>query len=176
MNTTDIENLIEKYLEGDTSLEEEQKLRNYFLEEEVPKHLVALKAQFLYYNNAAEEYIETPDFEERLMKSLDEENTSDSHEAKTIKLETKRKSMWYSISAVAATIVIVIAAYFFIYDDEPALQNTYDNPEAAYETTRAALFYVSQKMNLGVKHCSEVSKINESVNKVFKDKQSQGDL
>ena len=176
MNTTDIEKLIEKYLEGETSLEEEQKLRNYFLEEEVPKHLVPLKAQFLYYTNAAEEQISSSDFEERLIKSLDEENTAESQDAKTIKLETKRKSLWYSISAVAATIVIVLASYFFLYDDEPALQNTYDNPETAYETTRAALFYVSQKMNLGVKHCSEVSKINESVNKVFKNKQSQGDL
>lgn len=48
MNTEKIEQLLEKYFEGETSLEEEKLLRNHFQNEEVPEHLQSYRDQFGY--------------------------------------------------------------------------------------------------------------------------------
>ncbi len=48
MNTERIEQLLDKYFEGETSLEEEKLLRDYFKNEEVPEHLQSYRGQFAY--------------------------------------------------------------------------------------------------------------------------------
>lgn len=48
MNTEKIKELLEKYFEGETSLEEEQLLRDYFQNQEVPDELKSYRDQFAY--------------------------------------------------------------------------------------------------------------------------------
>jgi hypothetical protein len=48
MDTKKIEQLLEKYFEGETSLEEEKMLRNYFATEDIPDHLTSYRDQFRY--------------------------------------------------------------------------------------------------------------------------------
>ncbi|QDK80402.1 HEAT repeat domain-containing protein [Spirosoma sp. KCTC 42546] len=48
----DIEKLLEKYYEGETSLQEEKQLRQFFQQEAVPAHLQSHAAQFSYFANA----------------------------------------------------------------------------------------------------------------------------
>lgn len=48
MNTEKIKQLLDKYFEGESSLEEEQLLRNYFQNREVPDHLKSYRDQFGY--------------------------------------------------------------------------------------------------------------------------------
>ena len=50
----DINVLIEKYFEGLTSLDEEQKLRDYFQQENVPQHLEIYKSLFQYFTSERE--------------------------------------------------------------------------------------------------------------------------
>ncbi|UFH54013.1 HEAT repeat domain-containing protein [Spirosoma sp. KNUC1025] len=47
----DIEKLLEKYYEGETSLAEEKQLRNYFQQETIPTHLQPHAEQFRYFAN-----------------------------------------------------------------------------------------------------------------------------
>ena len=51
----DIEQLIEKYYEGETTLEEEQQLRAFFLSENVPAHLENEAKQFWYFAQTRKE-------------------------------------------------------------------------------------------------------------------------
>ncbi|MCE7062017.1 HEAT repeat domain-containing protein [Dyadobacter sp. CY343] len=51
-----IEKLLEKYYEGETSVEEERELKRFFREESVPKDLESHAAQFGYFAAAREEY------------------------------------------------------------------------------------------------------------------------
>jgi hypothetical protein len=51
----DIEKLLEKYYEGDTSLEEERVLKQFFQNGEVPEHLLSHAAQFGYFAQARKE-------------------------------------------------------------------------------------------------------------------------
>lgn len=51
----DIEKLLEKYYDGETSLEEERALKQFFQSSEVPEHLQSHAAQFGYFANARKE-------------------------------------------------------------------------------------------------------------------------
>lgn len=51
----DIEKLLEKYYDGETSLEEERALKQFFQSGDVPKHLRSHAAQFGYFANARKE-------------------------------------------------------------------------------------------------------------------------
>jgi hypothetical protein len=51
----DIEKLLEKYYEGETSVEEEKELKKFFQREDVPEHLQSHAAQFVYFVEAKKE-------------------------------------------------------------------------------------------------------------------------
>lgn len=50
MNTERIEQLLDKYFDGETSLEEEKELREFFQQDEIPNHLKSYTDQFSYIN------------------------------------------------------------------------------------------------------------------------------
>lgn len=54
MKTEKIEQLLEKYFDGETSLEEEEQLRDFFRQDEIPDHLQNYADQFLYLEHAGE--------------------------------------------------------------------------------------------------------------------------
>ncbi|CAA0141688.1 hypothetical protein [Tenacibaculum maritimum] len=58
MELANIEKLIEKYLNGETTLEEETVLKNYFLSEEVAPHLQEYQVLFEYFKVSKEEFCE----------------------------------------------------------------------------------------------------------------------
>ena len=51
----DIEKLLEKYYEGETSLEEEKQLRAFFQDDAIPEHLQSHAAQFRFFSDARKE-------------------------------------------------------------------------------------------------------------------------
>ena len=91
-----IEDLISKYLEGETTPEEEKYLREYFSKEDVTAELVHYKYLFGFY---AEEknYELSKDFDNRLLESINKTNV--------IKLRNYRPILRYS--AIAAIILII---------------------------------------------------------------------
>lgn len=52
----DIEKLLEKYYEGETTLEEEKQLRQFFQDKDVPVHLQSHSAQFSYFADARDQH------------------------------------------------------------------------------------------------------------------------
>ena len=55
MDYKEIEQLLERYWQGDTSLNEEQTLRQFFLSNQVPAHLERYRALFAYQQMAQTE-------------------------------------------------------------------------------------------------------------------------
>lgn len=51
----DIEKLLEKYYEGETTLEEEKQLRAFFQDDDIPEHLQSHAAQFRFFSDARKE-------------------------------------------------------------------------------------------------------------------------
>jgi hypothetical protein len=70
----------------------------------------------------------------------------------------------FSLSGLAAGLLVVITlytGYFRNEDSRLAIQDTYENPQDAYEEAKRTLAYVSAKLNTGtdeLKHVQQVSK------------------
>ena len=72
-----IEQLLERYWACETSLKEEQILRTFFQQEDVPAHLMAYKAVFDVQQEQAEASL-SEDFDARMLQMVDEQSTVNS--------------------------------------------------------------------------------------------------
>ena len=103
MNYQYIEQLLERYWDCQTTLEEEQILRSFFKQEDVPEHLMQYAPFF------ALEAVEKgeklgEDFDKRLLAMTEEENKT--VVAKQIKL-TRRLAPFFKAAAVVAVILTI---------------------------------------------------------------------
>lgn len=157
MNLNEIEALLKRFYDGESSLDEEQRLRGYFNQEIIPDHLSSHQEQFRYYNFAREEKIPQSDLESDLIKRINQVNTG--------KTYGKRHRAFYFVTGIAASILIFIGIYFqFIADHNNtaySMEDTYEDPEAAYAEAKKALLIVSEKFNAGVNDFNKFSSFNQ---------------
>jgi hypothetical protein len=120
MELVNVEKLIEKYENAETTLQEEQLLKEYFQQTDVPYHLLEYKAMFNYFDESSAERF-----------------------TKTIPLKTNRPVWkWLSVAAVA---LIMISVYTF---NKTELSEQ-EKAEMAYQETQKALNLISQNLNRG---------------------------
>ena len=71
MNSPKIEKILERYFQGESSLQEEQTLREFFSQDKLPAHLAELKDQFMMFGDEAGR--ELPgSFDDRLFEMISE--------------------------------------------------------------------------------------------------------
>ena len=142
MKIPEIEILLAKYYEGKTSLDEENVLRRYFSESEVPEHLQPDRDLFLgLVADKTREPIHI-DFERDILGVVEETKAAKEVHKRSI------PQRLYWISGIAASLMLIIASYFFLQSN--SMQDTYSNPQLAYNETKKILSYVSTKMNKGL--------------------------
>lgn len=130
--------LLDKYWEGETSLEEEQNLRSYFASSQVAEEFLPFSPLFNYYQEA--QHV-------RMNKEIKPPELP--------QISRKTVSLRWLIN-VAASLVIFIAMFFINRyskapaTDQYAYQDTYQDPQQAYDEVKKALLFVSTKMNKGV--------------------------
>jgi hypothetical protein len=148
-----IENLIDKYFEGETSIAEENELKVYFSSSDVAQHLKQFQPIFGYFSQAKEQQFtqEIP----LLTKSRD-----------------KKQSivMWLSI---AASVVVMLGVGTFMYFESNKSEQFVactpeDNPELALEQTQKALALVSEHLNTGIESVGYLNEYENTKNKIFK--------
>ncbi|HET8854524.1 MAG TPA: hypothetical protein VFM60_01260 [Salinimicrobium sp.] len=138
-----IEDLLEKYFEGETTLKEENMLREYFCSADVADHLRSHIPMFRFFSAAREE---------RLDK----------------KLSYKReKKQVYSFVAAAASVVLV-AGLFLGQREEISQLGSYEDPQLALEKTKQTLHMVSQLMNSGKEDLIYIKEFNTTKNSFLK--------
>ena len=143
MESAVIENLLDRYFEAKTTVEEENKLRNYFSSDVVAPHLQGYAPLFGYFE------------EERQEKFPGAINY------------TASKKKVYSWVAVAASIMIIFGAT--LQEDQSRAEfGTYEDPEVALQKTREALQMVSHLMNDGTEELSYLQEFNYTTNKITK--------
>lgn len=146
MVLNDIEKLLEKYDLGETTLREEQALRAYFSENEVPEYLKSYGLMFQYFEQTKQEYT-----------------------AKEVPLKPKKSNVYKWIS-IAAAAVLMFGLY--ISKPEPVKtdlsQLSQDEKELYYKTIEA-LDLVSTQLNKGKQQIgildAMASSYNEGVEK-----------
>ena len=156
MNREQIKALLEKYYNGETSLEEEKQLQRYFTGNEVDEKFTEDRAIFIYTTEKANETNQLPDLGNEIWDNIEKKEN--------IKQLKNRKLYHYSLS-IAASIAILVVSFFFITNEinkqsTVSFNDTYENPELAYLQAKEALLYVSSKLNSGTEHLKPIQKIN----------------
>jgi len=137
MVLNNIEKLLEKYENGETSLKEEQQLKNYFSQETVEPHLEMYKPMFAYFSvNQKEQF------------------------TKDIPLKMKRvfDYKWLSVAAVA---VLMIGFYFKSLNNTKEELGTYDDPQMAYNEVVKSLAMISTQFNKGTSTVGYLNEVNK---------------
>ena len=98
-----IEQLLENYFACTTTLQEEQILRSFFSQEDVPAHLIQYAALFSYETEAKEETL-GEDFDERMMARIEAVEPTKKQATKThiVKLTTRHFTPFFKAAAVVA--------------------------------------------------------------------------
>ena len=144
-----IEALLEHYYDAQTSEAEEQRLKDFFLHEEVPVHLQAEKEMFLQLQAT-----DVPEgLEERLSQSID--RWGKKH--RTLRLQ------W--IGSIAASLLLLFGAGWYL--QEPPRKDTCATPEEAYAEAQRALVMFSTALNKGMKQMDTLHETTERVEKIF---------
>jgi len=152
MDYKEIEQLLENYWQANTTLQEEEKLRNYFCYGVVAEHLKQYKPLF---QNVAES------------KSIaDNALLNEEFDQQMIaKIKNHEKSGWWQLLnqpvKIAASIIIVFTVGWVVYWQSPRAtvednnHVTISDPQQAYKETKKALLMISVNLNKGKKHAIE---------------------
>jgi hypothetical protein len=162
MNTSEIEVLLERFFEGNTSLGEEKILRDFFNGERVPDHLKMHKPLFTYFNDEAIEEISNRDFEQKLTSLINEIPV----ESPVVR-KLQARSRFIFISSIAAGFLLLIGLFFTLKNDvyEGKLAQTeHTSPEIAYAEASEALMMVSGNLNNGLKHVERLTMVGKAMN------------
>lgn len=158
MNLQKIRLLLDKYELGETSISEEQELKRYFENEEIPIHLAVYKDLFVFYNQAGKEEIEDPHFDEKILKAIYQKETTESNRfVRTRKL--------YTVVGIAASIIIMVG-FYFLFQAQTQTRDTFDDPQVAYLETKKILLKVSGNLNSGVGELANMKEINNGLNEL----------
>lgn len=143
-----IEQLLERYWQCQTSVWEEQILRSFFSQEEIPVHLLPYKEVFAYQQVQKEIKI-SEDFEERMLALVDVPVVK----ARRMTLTTRFMPLMKAAAMVAMVLTLGnVAQRSFFADDEldynyETYKDTYKDPQMAYEQLSSAIMKVSEGIN-----------------------------
>jgi len=163
MEYQEIEELLNRYFEGETTLEEEALLKEYFSQPRLPVEQRQMQEMFSYF---AEANLETaPPY--NVTQELD---TLIENEWKKESVNRFRRVLAWAGSA-AAVLVISFGLFQYLNKPEPVVKDTFKDPKLAYLETKQALMKVSRVMNRNtakLKYLSNVDASFEQVQKVAK--------
>lgn len=147
MELRTVEKLLQKYFEAETSIAEENMLREYFTSTDVAPHLEQYKPLFGYFEAEVNQTFE-----------------------KDLPLKPRKRNVvaWVSVAAS----VVLLSGLFFITNNQSAGAGelgTYDDPEIAFKETQKALNMLSSTVNVGVSGVEYLKEYEQSKQKVFKD-------
>lgn len=152
MEYKNINHLLEKYWEGETSLQDEETLKHYFNNGKVAPELEQYQSLFQYFKEE-QDVIISDDFEKRLLKQIE-------NEQKVVSAKVRKLSWMTSIRTIAAVGIILMGAVFVFQNLQPVETDVWakyevEDEQEAIKATRAALALLSGKMKKGSKNATK---------------------
>ena len=160
MDLREAEHLLEKYWQCETSVEDEQKLRDFFAAGNIPSSLKGASELFKFLNVEKGKTLAI-NFEGTVTKKLQTRQ-----EGKVIQMFS-----YGNMARIAAGIVVVVAATFLIRQEirksyPKEVQDTYSDPQLAFEETKRALQMISNSFGKAKKEASKIQMLNEAEKKI----------
>ena len=142
-----VEQLLEQYFQGETTIAEERQLKAYFSSNDVAPHLAKYQSLFGYFETQ-----KGTQFEQKLP------------------LQTRKQSTVKWMGIAASFVVLFGLATFYFYPSEPKQEDlgTYDNPEEAFAATHKALLMVSEQVNIGMESVVYLEEYEKTKKTIFK--------
>ena len=147
MKNMQIEHILEKYFEGETTLAEEQWLKSQMKRQDLPVSLQKYQSLFQFYDQQAA--INRPD-----------------PQSKTGWKKPIQKRLWIWIGSAVAVISLIFMLIKLtdqksVQESAPAFtyEDTYETPEEAYEQTQKILSFLSTKLKSGDKHKAKIARV-----------------
>ena len=150
-----IEELLNKYWNCETSLEEEQQLKEYFSQEDIPDALREAAPLFRYFNEQRATTLQDDSFDKKVITRM-RRNPN-----------TKVRRLVYNTMRIAAGIVVVMAAVWFVHSElstteSPQVVDTYNDPQKAFEETKKALLMISKSFGAVEEQAKKINLFNEA--------------
>jgi hypothetical protein len=160
MDSKTIEALLEKYWNAETTLEEEQQLKEYFSNGNVHETMQPAAALFRFFDAEKNKSLNEK-FDTAVTKELRKRR-----EGKIISMVSFR-----NVTRIAAGIVVVVAATYFIRSEvrksyPQELQDTYSDPQMAFEETKKALKMISNSFGKAKHETGKIKMFNEAEKKI----------
>ena len=137
-----IEKLLEKYDNGETTLQEEQQLKNYFVQETVAPHLEVYKPMFVYFLQTQKEQF-----------------------TKEVPLQPKKTYTLYKWISVAAIAVLMFGIYTQVGNQSKSLDELTQDELVAYNQTMEAFNLLASNFNKGTESINALSLVSTSLEK-----------
>ena len=130
MELNQIKQLLEKYYDGQTSLDEERLLKDYFRYRPVPAELETDKELFLHLSSEPRIHLDNTALEHKLVAWIDQQEPK----GKKVRMTSWR----FQMAGVAAMLAIVVTCYFTLFRPNNntrnltvAVNDTYKNPDCS---------------------------------------------
>lgn len=164
MDSKRLEELLQKYWDCESSLEEEEELRTYFLtHDHVPEALKDTAALFRYFGENKEKTLNDAAFDAGIIQ-----------QTKTPKKGVVR-SLVYNTMRIAAGVAALVSAVWFMHRELSApdgttaatpqgqqVVDTYDDPKLAFEETKKALMMISKSFGKAEEQARNINLFNEA--------------
>jgi hypothetical protein len=158
MNVEELQKLLDRYYNGESTEEEELRLSRFFTGENIPAGYDTEKILFSHFKTFAGIPAPSPDFESRILSGVDASE-------KTLLSSQMRRYILPVLSAAAGLIILAGSYFFFI--NRPEAEDTFKDPQMAYNETVKILMGISSQLNHGARALKPVSKLNEMADKSF---------
>jgi hypothetical protein len=163
MDSNRIDELLNKYWNCETSLEEEQELRQYFKGSQVPGQWKETASLFRYFEESKKKSLEDQPFDPRLLEKV------------TVQQRGKAVRLLYNSMRIAAGIAVLVIAVWFVRKEvrtstPQEIVDTYDDPKLAFEETKKALMMISKSFGQAEEQAKKINLFNEAKEEIQKDK------
>jgi hypothetical protein len=168
MDSEKIDELINKYWNCETTLEEEQQLQAYFSSSSIPEHLKETALLFRYFNEQKHKSLTDVSFERSVMRKINAPKKG------------KVTSLLFNSMRIAAGIIVLIVAVWLVRMEvrettPQEMEDTYDDPKMAFEETKKALMMISKSFGAAEEQAKKINLFNEAQKDIQKE-ENQSEL
>jgi hypothetical protein len=144
MTTKEAKDLLQLYFEGETSLEDERSLEEYFRSGVVAEELKEYAEFFGGISELATVAGEATIGDDVMDYILENENRE----------KTKYRGMWRMVTGIAASVIIILGGILLYEQQQKPFEDTFDDPDRAYAYASQTLEFMSSKYNKGLAELS----------------------
>ena len=153
MDSERINELLKKYWDCETTLDEERELHTYF-RGSTPENLKETASLFKYFEQQRNKQVADSAFDRKMINKVKAGGG-------------RTASLLYNSMRIAAGIIVLVMAVWLVRievrkADPIEMADTYDDPKIAFEETKKALMMISRSFNTAEEQARKINLFNEA--------------